>query len=190
MSQFTAAQVRQSAGGLGGAPAFERLAALPVREGGGSVVLGAAGEPDRMDAGGQALWAEPAIRGELQGLWRAVRDGQAEPQGERPVWRPDGGRGSWLSLSWLALEGGALACALASIQPGSPGHVLAEGTRAGLTERELEVAGLVAQGASNKEIASRLGIAEVTVKLHLSNAKHKTGSSSRTALAARLLGVR
>lgn len=190
MSQFTAAQVRQSAGGSAGALAIERLAALPACEGGGLVVLGADGEPVRMDAGGQSSWAEPAIRGELLGLWRAVGDGRAEPQGERPVWHPEG---SWLSLSWLALplvEGGGLACALAPVPPGTPGHVLAEGSRAGLTARELEVVSLLAQGASNKEIAGHLGLAEVTVKLHLGNAMQKTGSTGRTALAARLLGVR
>ena len=46
-------------------------------------------------------------------------------------------------------------------------------------------------GASNKEIAEKLGIAENTVKMHVANMLHKTGYHSRLELAvkARHLGV-
>jgi len=60
-----------------------------------------------------------------------------------------------------------------------------------LSERELGVLRLVAQGASNKEIASALFIAEGTVKNHLTNILSKLGARDRTqaALRARELGL-
>ena len=48
-----------------------------------------------------------------------------------------------------------------------------------LTRRELEVVKLLAGGHSNREIAGRLSLAEVTVKLHLHNAFQKMGARSR-----------
>ena len=53
----------------------------------------------------------------------------------------------------------------------------------GLTPRELEVARLVAQGCSNREVGAQLNISEDTVKHHLSKAFDKTGASSRVELA-------
>lgn len=53
----------------------------------------------------------------------------------------------------------------------------------GLTERELEVVGLVTQGLTNKEIATTLRISEETVKRHLTNIFDKVGMSSRLELA-------
>ncbi len=50
----------------------------------------------------------------------------------------------------------------------------------GLTERELEVLRLVANGDSNKTIASKLYISEKTVKNHLTNIFQKLGVSDRT----------
>ncbi|WP_258534598.1 helix-turn-helix transcriptional regulator [Streptomyces sp. PT12] len=55
----------------------------------------------------------------------------------------------------------------------------------GLTPREREVAGLVAQGLSNQRIAQRMFIGVGTVKRHLTQALTKTGTTSRTHLAAR-----
>jgi DNA-binding NarL/FixJ family response regulator len=54
-----------------------------------------------------------------------------------------------------------------------------------LTERELEVLGLVTAGLRNKEIAARLGVSENTAKFHLRNILEKLHASSRTELAAR-----
>jgi DNA-binding NarL/FixJ family response regulator len=48
-----------------------------------------------------------------------------------------------------------------------------------LTRRELEVVKLLSSGLSNREIAGRLELAEVTVKLHLHNAFQKMGARSR-----------
>ena len=53
-----------------------------------------------------------------------------------------------------------------------------------LTAREREVAELVAQALSNKEVASKLVVSEHTVESHVRNILTKTGLRSRTALSA------
>lgn len=50
----------------------------------------------------------------------------------------------------------------------------------GLTARELEILGLVAEGASNSRIARQLWVTEQTVKFHLSNVYRKLGVANRT----------
>jgi serine/threonine protein kinase/DNA-binding CsgD family transcriptional regulator len=52
-----------------------------------------------------------------------------------------------------------------------------------LTERELEVLRLLAEGLSNKEIAAALTISHRTVKFHLDNLYSKLGVKSRTEAA-------
>jgi len=60
-----------------------------------------------------------------------------------------------------------------------------------LTARELEVLALLAQGLANKQIARRLGIAEKTVKAHLTSVFQSIGVTDRTqaALWARSHGI-
>jgi DNA-binding NarL/FixJ family response regulator len=53
-------------------------------------------------------------------------------------------------------------------------------TRVQLTPRELSALGLMADGKSNKEIATALGIGERTVKTHLGHLFEKLGVTSRT----------
>ncbi len=52
-----------------------------------------------------------------------------------------------------------------------------------LTEREIQVLRLVAQGLSNQEIASRLVISERTVRNHVGNILHKLHLANRTQAA-------
>jgi DNA-binding NarL/FixJ family response regulator len=52
-----------------------------------------------------------------------------------------------------------------------------------LTRREREVVTLVAQGGSNRQIASRLGVTERTARTHVSNILAKLALASRTQLA-------
>src|SRR5437660_7998573 len=49
-----------------------------------------------------------------------------------------------------------------------------------LTERELEVLALLAQGMPNKEIAAHLVISERTAKFHVSSIMGKLGATNRT----------
>ncbi len=57
-----------------------------------------------------------------------------------------------------------------------------------LTNREQQVAILISQGAKNKQIASVLGIAEHTVKIHLGSIFNKTGAKDRLQLALLIRG--
>ncbi len=63
----------------------------------------------------------------------------------------------------------------------SPAH--GRGPAAGLTERELEVLQLIAQGFSNNEIAEKLVVTERTVKAHVSNLLGKLHLVDRTQAA-------
>jgi len=56
-----------------------------------------------------------------------------------------------------------------------------------LTTRELEVLGLVAEGATNQEIAERLVISPSTVKTHVKSILRKLGARNRTEAGSQYL---
>ena len=58
-----------------------------------------------------------------------------------------------------------------------------------LSDRELEVLRLLADGASNREIAAALFLAEGTVKNHVTNVLAKLGARDRTQAALRARGL-
>ena len=62
--------------------------------------------------------------------------------------------------------------------------------RGDLTERERTILALVAEGATNAQIARRLRVSENTVKFHLQNVYMKLGASNRTEAAAVFLKER
>jgi two-component system, NarL family, nitrate/nitrite response regulator NarL len=57
-----------------------------------------------------------------------------------------------------------------------------------LSPREREILGHIARGASNKEVARALGIAEATVKIHVQHILRKLNLSSRVQAAVYLAG--
>ena len=62
---------------------------------------------------------------------------------------------------------------------------------AGLTKREREVMALVTDGLMNKQIAARIGLSEITVKVHRGNVTRKMGARSLAELVkmAETLGI-
>jgi DNA-binding NarL/FixJ family response regulator len=112
---------------------------------------------------------EDAVRAALAG---AVR---GEPGVPSFVLRKLGGQGPrarYLAVRTAGVEG-----------PWARARVLAE--RWGLTGRQAEVLAQLAQGGCNKDIALRLGCAEVTVEFHVTALLRKAGVESRAALVAR-----
>lgn len=57
-----------------------------------------------------------------------------------------------------------------------------------LTQREIEVLAMLAEGAANKEIARRLGISDHTVKFHVGSILSKLDAASRTEAVT--IGIR
>jgi DNA-binding NarL/FixJ family response regulator len=57
-----------------------------------------------------------------------------------------------------------------------------------LTPRELEILAMLADGLANREIASRLGVSDHTVKYHISSILDKLGAATRTEAVT--LGLR
>ena len=81
------------------------------------------------------------------------------------------------------------------VDPGVAARVLdrfAELSRDGthaelLSEREVEVLGLMAKGSANKQIASALSITDSTVKIHVANIFQKLDVNGRTEAVTRPL---
>jgi DNA-binding CsgD family transcriptional regulator len=84
----------------------------------------------------------------------------------------------------------ALAATVAAADGGQvvfPASLLRPPTRPSFSTREKQVLGLIVLGFTNQEIATRLKLAETTIKSHLSSAYGKLGVSSRSQAAALIL---
>ncbi len=77
-----------------------------------------------------------------------------------------------------ALDPAGTAKVMTQLASGRPAG--AQATVEGLTERELEVLRLAAQGETNRAIGHKLGISDRTVQGHLANVFGKLGVSTRT----------
>jgi non-specific serine/threonine protein kinase len=87
-----------------------------------------------------------------------------------------GGTRSTDNLVWYALGERNLSPESAPARPMAPSTLL--------TRREQQVAGLVAQGMSNKLIAGSLVISQRTAEAHVERILQKLGFSSRAQIAA------
>lgn len=59
-----------------------------------------------------------------------------------------------------------------------------------LTDRQRQVAALLLDGFSNKQMADELSISESTIKQHLIDLRNKFGADNRTRLAVILVQLR
>lgn len=76
-----------------------------------------------------------------------------------------------------------LAAAASASKPGPPEVAPAGATPPpdSLTQREVEILGLIARGMTNPEIAAQLFLSNHTIKTHISRIFAKTGSRDRAA---------
>jgi len=107
--------------------------------------------------GAKAILFKDAAADDLVGCVRTVADG-----------------GKWFPAGLIAT----------ALERETGRRVAREETDRMLTTREREIALLVAEGLSNKQVGERLNIAEGTVKIHLNNIYRKCGMQNRTLLAA------
>jgi DNA-binding NarL/FixJ family response regulator len=81
----------------------------------------------------------------------------------------------------------ALEAALAGRSYLDPALTRTSGVNGKLTQRELDVLGLLAEGLQHEEIGRRLGISSETVRTHLRKASDRLGASTRTQAVATAL---
>jgi DNA-binding NarL/FixJ family response regulator len=93
------------------------------------------------------------------------------------------GAHGWISMSVGSHE---LVEAIEAAAAGEelPGRTDPLGSQVGLTPREVEVLALIAQGASNMEIAERLYLSINSVKTYIRSAYAKIGATSRSRAVA------
>lgn len=155
-----------------------------------TVVTGADGRPVEGAADGAHLLAR--LTRDDPGLERWLREGHALPErgGDECVERErhvETAEGDLVRIRAFAFDGAIAAGQLVVLEvlvPGSPALAQAIASRAGLTPRERLVAAAAVEGLGSREIASRLGIAVVTVGCHLTRIYAKTGTAGRNELTA------
>ncbi len=155
--------------------ALEGLAAVAVAEGRGAraVRLAGAAEAVRTATGTRAPagWQADLAR----------RLGSARHAVGRDSWTT-----AWLSGQGLTLDR-AIAFALADAEAHRALGAVSPSHGSQLSEREREVARLVAKGLTSREMAVRLTVTERTVNTHLERIREKLGVRSRAQITAWLL---
>src|SRR5262249_2040105 len=114
-------------------------------------------------------------------LWFGQRLRRARRRSEARRWL-------WSALDRFEATGATACVEEAKAELVATGETVRRGPRtlAHLTQRELRVALVVADGATNKEAAARLFLSPKTVEFHLGHVYRKLGVRSRTELARRL----
>lgn len=97
---------------------------------------------------------------------RLAREGWPVPRKTLQVKSKSGSRRP-LSVSTICLNQNGDQLFLHVIEPATPISILQQAAPVGLTPRQREVLGLVADGYSARQIARRLGLAEPTVRNHI-----------------------
>lgn len=88
--------------------------------------------------------------------------------------------GAYLGLKWTKAKE-VVVVREVRVREGGPFVLNAEAlSEAGLTPREHEILGLIAEGLSNREIGEKLFVSENTVKTHSARVFEKLGASRRT----------
>jgi DNA-binding CsgD family transcriptional regulator len=82
----------------------------------------------------------------------------------------------------MTIEAG-VAFAVEGTQPPTPSPAVRAGAPVVLTRRQMDIARLVADDLSNKQIAARLFLSERTVETHITNILNKLGLNSRIQLS-------
>jgi non-specific serine/threonine protein kinase len=124
-----------------------------------------------------AVWALPERM-----VFESLRDA-ARSRLDEAAWAKEFARGKALGLRE------AVEYALSAEEPSGPEQPSDDGIPA-LTPREREIAALVAQGMTNRRIASELVLSEHTVATHLRRILKKLELHSRAELAARVSSSR
>jgi predicted ATPase/DNA-binding CsgD family transcriptional regulator len=117
----------------------------------------------------------------LFGTWITEVTEQARRTLGESAYQAEYQRGWGLSLD------GAIAYALGAEPAPAPHPADAPRTGSPLTRREQQVAELIAEGLSNKQIAARLVVSQRTAESHVENVLRKLGFISRTQVATWIL---
>lgn len=137
--------------------------------------------------GVSGLDALDAIAASRPGLPVAFLSGLDDPQMASEAMRR--GAQGWLSKS---MAGPALSNALRMLLAGErfvSADLMLRQQATPMTAREQQVAALVAQGLSDKEVADQLSLQVGTVKVHVKSLLRKFGTANRTQFALRYRGA-
>ncbi|WP_406088987.1 response regulator [Kitasatospora purpeofusca] len=126
----------------------------------------------------------PALRAGARGYLTKDAGGEEIARAIADVRSGAAGLSPQVQLRLLERLSGAAGPVPVAASSGEPSVLPAAEPPDGLTAREAEVLGLIAEGLSNTEIARRLYVSQATVKTHINNLFAKTGVRDRAQAVA------